>query len=103
VRQPDAATQRLEAFIHGRVQGVGFRWFVLREAARLGLTGWVSNRADGSVAVLAEGAPDALDRLQRSLAEGPDGAHVERLEASRQTASGDFDRFQVRAGGHMGD
>ena len=53
-----APPQRLVATVRGMVQGVGFRWFVQREAARLGLDGWVANQVDGSVEVVAEG-PDA--------------------------------------------
>src|SRR5439155_20058522 len=57
------ALQRLEATVRGRVQGVGFRYFVVREAMELGLVGWVANAADGSVVLVAEGPPAALDAL----------------------------------------
>ena len=67
---------------HGRVQGVGYRWFVWREAERLGLRGLVRNLPDGSVEVLAEGVEDSLDRLERALSRGPSVAHVERVEKS---------------------
>jgi acylphosphatase len=71
---------RLRAVIRGRVQGVGFRWFV-REAARsLDLSGHVLNRPDGCVEVEAEGTSDAIERLRRELADGPRGAHVESVE-----------------------
>jgi acylphosphatase len=62
--------------VAGRVQGVGFRWFVLRCAEQLGLTGWVRNLADGSVEVAARGSPDALQRLEADLRRGPSGARV---------------------------
>ena len=63
--------------ISGRVQGVGFRWFVREEARRLGLSGWVTNRADGDVEVKAGGEGSSLERLRRALAVGPTGAEVE--------------------------
>jgi len=65
---------------HGLVQGVGYRWFVWREAERLGLRGMVRNLPDGSVEVLAEGVTEALDRLERALSRGPPVARVERVE-----------------------
>ena len=60
--------------IRGRVQGVGFRWFVEREAHTLGIAGWVRNNADGSVEVLAQGTRDQLSTLSSRLREGPRAA-----------------------------
>lgn len=94
---------RLEATVRGRVQGVGFRWFVVRNAHRLGLTGWVANAPDGSVAVVAEGSQPALDELLGLLREGPAGASVEAVDSRRSTATGSLRGFNVRAGGHAGD
>ena len=68
--------------VRGVVQGVGFRWFVMREARRLGLAGWVTNLGDGSVEVVAAGAAAALSELERALARGPSGAHVDAVEKS---------------------
>lgn len=65
--------------VEGRVQGVGFRWFVREAAAALGLSGWVRNTADGSVEVLAAGQPSALSALRARLVEGPPHARVDRL------------------------
>ena len=62
--------------VRGAVQGVGFRWFVLREAHRLGLCGWVSNMPDGSVEVVADGPAPLLADLQRALVRGPSAAQV---------------------------
>lgn len=87
---------RLDARVTGRVQGVGFRHFVKTTARALGLIGWVQNEADGSVTVCAEGPPDALDRLESALRDGPSGARVEAVEASRSDAEGAFNRFEVR-------
>ncbi|HXG40531.1 MAG TPA: acylphosphatase [Candidatus Limnocylindrales bacterium] len=99
--RPEAA--RLEAVVCGWVQGVGFRYFVLREASRLGLTGWVANEPDGSVRCVAEGPRPALERLLERLREGPSAARVERVEARWGPATGTFARFSVRAGWHGGD
>lgn len=66
--------------MHGRVQGVGFRWFARERARRLGLEGAVRNRADGAVDVDAGGPPTALAAFRALLLQGPPGAVVERLE-----------------------
>lgn len=87
---------RLSARVIGRVQGVGYRWWVRSAADRLGLTGWVMNAPDErSVELVAEGSPAALDELERLLREGPPGAEVDRIEASRSPASGSYGRFQI--------
>ncbi|MGA2570696.1 MAG: acylphosphatase [Terracidiphilus sp.] len=69
----------LHFLIQGRVQGVGFRWFVQREAAELDLRGWVRNTEEGEVEVVASGVPADLDELRASLRRGPRGARVDRL------------------------
>jgi acylphosphatase len=66
--------------VRGRVQGVGFRWFVEREANALGIAGWVRNRADGTVEVLAMGAKEQLSRLYSRLRQGPRAARVDEVE-----------------------
>ena len=96
-------SERLEATVRGTVQGVGFRWFTLRQARALGLSGWVANERDGSVRVVAEGPPETLDRLAALLRDGPSGARVSDVEQDRLPASGSFNGFDVRAGGHGGD
>jgi acylphosphatase len=65
--------------VEGRVQGVGFRWWAVGEAQRLGVTGWVRNRRDGSVEVLAIGDPQALAAMAKVLGEGPAGARVSQV------------------------
>ena len=97
------ADERLEAVVHGRVQGVGFRFFVVRHADRLGLTGWVANEPSGRVRTVAEGPRDALETFLADLREGPPGAWVERVDASWSTATGTFSGFDVRSGWHAGD
>jgi acylphosphatase len=66
--------------VRGRVQGVGFRWFVARTARKLGLTGHARNLPDGSVEVVASGEPAELERLAHELAKGPPGAVVAGVE-----------------------
>ena len=98
-----ASVGRLEATVRGRVQGVGFRYFVVRRAVKLGIVGWVANTADGSVRCVAEGTPRALDVLEADLRTGPVGAIVDGVDAVRMTGTGRFDRFAVRSGAHSGD
>ncbi len=70
---------RVHLRVTGRVQGVGFRWFVTAEANRLGLAGWVRNNADGSVELEAEGALKAIEQLRERVRQGPPAARVERV------------------------
>ena len=87
----------LHCVVHGRVQGVGFRFFVVDEAERLGLTGWVRNRPDGrSVELVAEGPRSRLEELRRAVTKGPPGALVERVECSWQAPSGEHTGFSIR-------
>lgn len=88
--------QRLSAVVTGRVQGVGFRWWVRTVAARLSLTGWVTNLDDErSVELVAEGTPAALTELERLLHQGPSGAVVDTVEVTRGQASGSYARFEI--------
>lgn len=73
--------------IQGRVQGVGYRWWTVGEARRLGLCGWARNRADGTVEVLAIGEPEAVEALARACQHGPPAAQVESVR--RQPAADD--------------
>ena len=66
--------------VEGRVQGVGFRWFVHREAARLGLRGFVRNTEHGTVELAAAGPAEAMAQLRAALERGPRGSRVDRLE-----------------------
>jgi acylphosphatase len=94
---------RLEAVVRGRVQGVGFRYHIVREARRLGVSGWVANERDGSVRTVAEGPADALDRMEHLLRTGPPGSFVDGVSVVRMPGTGLFDGFVVRASGHSGD
>lgn len=73
----DAAVQRIR--VSGRVQGVGFRWFVREQACALGLAGWVRNEPDGSVLLEVAGDADALATLLRTVAVGPSRSEVEAM------------------------
>jgi acylphosphatase len=100
---PSGASARLDATVVGRVQGVGFRYFVLREAMGLGLSGWVANTANGSVRCVAEGSRDQLERLLERLGEGPVAAVVDRVSVAWMPATGTLGPFEVRSGSHPGD
>lgn len=71
---------RLHVVVRGRVQGVGFRWFVRETARYLDLAGWVKNLSDGSVEVAADGAEASITRLRTELRRGPDGARVQSVD-----------------------
>jgi acylphosphatase len=81
--------------VRGRVQGVGYRYFVLRQADALGVTGFARNRADGAVEVVAEGTDDALAGLEGRLREGPAFAEVTGVERETIEPRGDAG-FHVR-------
>lgn len=85
----------LHAVVHGDVQGVGFRDFVQRRASRAGLSGWVRNRPDGTVEVLAEGDRAKLGGFLEELTRGPGMAEVERVEADWEPERG-LSGFSVR-------
>jgi acylphosphatase len=95
--------QRLEAVVHGRVHGVGFRVYTVRAARDLGLRGWVANEPGGRVRVVAEGPPQLLAQLVQALRVGPVAALVERVEESWAPATGELASFEIRSGWHGGD
>ena len=81
--------------VRGRVQGVGFRWFVEREAHTLGIAGWVRNNADGSVEVLAMGASDQLSSLRARLRQGPRAARVDDVEEFEASPVAGLKTFRI--------
>jgi acylphosphatase len=87
---------RLHAIVEGYVQGVGFRYFVNEIASSLGLTGWVRNRWDGSVEVLAEGQRSQLNKLLYALHQGPRSADVSDVTVDWEDALGEFDDFRIK-------
>jgi acylphosphatase len=91
--------ERLHAVVEGYVQGVGFRYFVHDTAQSLRLTGWVRNRWDGSVEVVAEGSRPILEKLLTALYRGPRAADVHGVQPEWLPASAEFRDFSVRASG----
>ena len=87
---------QLTARVRGRVQGVGYRFFVRRAAMALGLRGYVRNLPDGAVETVAEGTRGDLETLLRALWHGPSGARVDGVEASWAEASGAYSGFAIR-------
>lgn len=88
--------QQLHAYVHGRVQGVGFRYFVIEQALTLGLRGYVRNARDGSVEVLALGPRPALERLLTLLRQGPPAAHVSEVRTAWGQPTEHLSGFHVR-------
>jgi acylphosphatase len=82
--------------VRGRVQGVGFRWFVEREAHMLGIAGWVRNNHDGSVEILAQGTRDQLSGLHSRLREGPRASRVDSVEVSPAESMAGLSSFRIQ-------
>ena len=91
----DKPIQARRFIVRGRVQGVGFRWFVEREAHILGVAGWVRNNHDGTVEVLAQGTRDQLAGLHSRLREGPRAARVDSVEVSDEGPSSRLSSFGI--------
>ncbi len=85
--------------ISGRVQGVGYRFFLTRYACSSGLTGWIRNETDGTVSVVIEGPDFRLDQFEDALRRGPPGARIEEVEKEVIPAKGEFQRFQILESG----
>lgn len=87
--------ESLHAVVRGRVQGVGYRYFVLHRARALGLAGYARNLDDGTVEVYAEGAHSALEELRRELERGPVAAVVTGVETRFGPARGEYQGFAI--------
>ena len=85
---------RRRIVVHGRVQGVGFRYSLARAAETRGVAGWARNSADGTLEAAFEGEPEAVDSLIRLCREGPRGAEVERVDVFEEEPAG-LTRFDV--------
>ena len=90
------ALKRIHCQIHGTVQGVFYRAHAKEWARQLGLTGWVRNKADGSVELMAEGEEKGLKDLIKKLKKGPPAGEVKDFKCEWQPASGKFTAFNVR-------
>jgi acylphosphatase len=91
---PDPIRVRLA--VSGRVQGVAFRAATQRAAIRLRVAGWVRNRPDGSVEILAQGSPLAIDELTTWCRQGPPAARVDRVAVQREIVQDDLHGFRIR-------
>ena len=88
---------RVHAVVEGRVQGVGFRYFVVEQANQFTVNGWVRNRWDGSVEVVAEGTRSDLERLVARLQRGPASAYVSGVQLDWEPPTGEFQEFRLRS------
>jgi acylphosphatase len=96
MEEPISVESRVHAWIGGQVQGVGFRMFVQEQAVNLRVNGWVRNRWDGRVEVLAEGKREVLERLLGILRRGPRSSTVSDFTFEWQSATGEFRNFIIR-------
>jgi acylphosphatase len=96
---PSKPIEARRYIVRGRVQGVGFRWFVEREAHLLGIAGWVRNKHDGSVEVLAQGTRDQLSGLHSRLREGPRASRVDSVDVQDAKAVNGLNSFRIEGEG----
>jgi acylphosphatase len=87
---------RIRLIVKGRVQGVYFRASTVQQARHLGLTGWVMNRQDGSVELVAEGRSDGIEELIAWCRQGPPGARVDEIDLQSQEFRGEFTEFRIK-------
>ena len=87
---------RVHCIVHGRVQGVAFRAATQRQARQLGVCGWVRNRPDGTVELLAEGEQVSVQQLVDWCQHGPPGARVTQVQVDWQPLTGEFVGFEIR-------
>ncbi len=88
--------KRISAIVSGRVQGVGFRYFVLKVAGKLGVTGWVRNLGNGDVQVVAQGSAKALEELLLQLRRGPRAAYVQNVSVEWEDPDPNLDSFELK-------
>lgn len=88
--------KRIRAIVEGYVQGVGFRWYTVRSARNLGLTGWVRNNPDGTVETVAEGDSDSIREFIGALRKGPMSARVEDVSWKEEEPTGEFGSFGLK-------
>jgi len=95
MQESEIKTQARRFIVRGRVQGVGFRWFVEREAHILGIAGWVRNNPDSSVEVLAIGTREQITGLHSRLREGPRAARVDTVDVHDAEAIPGLSTFRI--------
>jgi acylphosphatase len=93
----ETALSRVHVWVRGRVQGVGFRAFVQQSALQLGLNGWVRNVGWDQVETIAEGEKSVLEQFVGAVRTGPRASQVEDARIEWETASGEYELFQVRS------
>jgi acylphosphatase len=86
---------RVRVFVGGRVQGVAYRFFAEKHAARLDVSGWVRNLPDGRVEILAEGSEVHIETFLARLREGPSLAEIDGFEVRRERSTGEFRDFRI--------
>ncbi|MCH7662525.1 MAG: acylphosphatase [Chloroflexi bacterium] len=91
--------KRLHAVVHGKVQAVSFRYFTLRAAQPLGITGWVRNRFNGTVEIIMEGEEHNLEKLLEIVRHGPPSSNVSMVDHNWESVTGDFKKFKIRMTG----
>jgi acylphosphatase len=89
------SNKRVQLLVRGRVQGTFFRAATQREARRLGVVGWVQNRNDGSVEIVAEGEEDAIKEIMLWAQHGPTAARVENVDVRWRGYTGEFAEFRI--------
>jgi acylphosphatase len=94
-----AAADQLHAWVQGKVQGVGFRYYVRQRAAELPVAGWVRNLSDGRVELLAQGSRPDLQALLAAVRQGPRGSQVNDVRVEWGTAAGVLSGFSVKPNG----
>ncbi len=87
--------KRIHLIVHGRVQGVGFRYYTLATARRLGILGWVKNRSDTTVEIDAQGDAKMLDRFLKAVRKGSPASRVDRIRTEQKNPT-QFHSFEIR-------
>ncbi len=95
----EMAIKQLQAVVSGRVQGVGFRYFTQRQAVHLNLVGWVRNRWNGTVQIVAEGSEADLSKLFKAIQRGPHAGTTQNVTHHWREPTGDFYSFRIRRTG----
>ncbi|MBN1260648.1 MAG: acylphosphatase [Anaerolineae bacterium] len=92
----DKPQEAVSIVVYGIVQGVGFRYYTVNNAMRLGVAGWVRNQYDGTVEIWAEGPRERLEQLIVAVRRGPSYSRVDRLDTQWQLSTGEFSSFHAR-------